>query len=202
MKGFDMKGFDAGKMVKEVRGPRRWVAIAIIVVSGLLIWIYISHGPLRGGPASHEHFVPLAAELEGIRGITLYYGVPGSDSLGEEYRDVVVKDRPADQVRAIYRELVAGPTENHVALLPDGAEVVNAYLTPRGTLFLDWNRALVQGFRGGSGRERLLIESIVRTAAENLPDVEEVAILVDGNPVETIGGHYDVLAPLAVAEWR
>jgi len=197
-----MKGFDAGKIVHEVRGRRRWIAIAVIVVSGLILLIYFTHGPGRGGPSSRGHFVPLAAELEGIRGITLYYGVPGSDSLGEEYRDVVVKDRPADQVRAIYRELVAGPTEGHVALLPDGAEVVNAYLTPRGTLFLDWNRALVQGFRGGSGRERLLIESIVRTAAENLPDVEEVAILVDGNPVETIGGHYDVLAPLAVAEWR
>jgi hypothetical protein len=196
-----MRGFDAGRMVQGVRGRRRWVAIAVLVVSGLVLGVYVLHGPGRG-PASREHFVPLAAELEGIRGITLYYGVPGSDSLGEEYRDVVVKDRPADQVRAIYRELVAGPTESHVALLPDGAEVVNAYLTPRGTLFLDWNRALVLGFRGGSGRERLLIESIVRTAAENLPDVEEVAILVDGNPIETIGGHYDVLAPLSVEEWR
>jgi spore germination protein GerM len=115
---------------------------------------------------------------------------------------VVVKDRSADQVRAVYRELVAGPAENHVALFPEGTELVNAYLTPRGTLYLDWNRTLVTGFRGGSGRERLLLWSIVRTAAENLPEVEQVAILVDGNPVESIGGHYDVLAPLAVSEWR
>jgi hypothetical protein len=197
-----VKGLDAGRVLMGVRGKRRWIAIGIIAVSAAVIWVYLTHAPGRGGNASQGHFVPLAAELEGIRGITLYYGVPGSDSLGEEHRDVVVKDRPADQVRAIYRELVAGPMESHVTLIPDGAEVVNAYLTPRGTLFLDWNRALVQGFRGGSGRERLLIESIVRTAAENLPDIETVSILVDGNPVETIGGHYDILAPLAVSEWR
>jgi hypothetical protein len=202
MKGLDMKGFDAGKVVFGARGKKRWVAGAVVAISGLLIWIYVSHGPGRGAPMANEKFVPLAAELEGIRGITLYYGVPGSDSLGEEYRDVVVKDRPADQVRAIYRELVAGPTEGHVALFPDGTELQNAYLTPKGTLFLDWNRALVQGFRGGSGREHLLVESIVRTAAENLPDVDKVAILVDGKPIESIGGHYDVLVPLSVEEWR
>lgn len=197
-----MKSLAPGKVVKQVRGRRRWIAIAALVVSAAVIGVYVTHGPGRGGRAVGDHLVPLAAELEGIRGVTLFYGVIGSDSLGEEHRDVVVKDRPADQVRAIYRELVAGPIEPHLTLLPDGAEVVNAYLTARGTLVLDWNRALVQGFRGGSGRERLLIESIVRTATENLSDVEEVAILVDGKPVDTIGGHYDVLSPLEVSEWR
>jgi spore germination protein GerM len=183
-------------------GRGRWVAIAAGLLVAVGVWIYLARGPGRGGNTPPGRFVPLAAELEGIRGVTLYYGVSGSDSLGVEYRDVVVKDRPADQVRAIYRELVAGPSENHVPLFPEGTELLNAYLTPRGTLYLDWNRTLIQGFHGGSGRERLLLGSIVRTAAENLPEVEQVAILVDGNPIETIGGHYDVLAPLAVSEWR
>ena len=179
-----------------------WVAVVVGLLVALGVWVYLARGPGRPGRTPPGRFVPLAAELEGIRGVTLYYGVPGSDSLGEEHRDVVVKDRPADQVRAIYRELVAGPAENHVALFPEGTELVNAYLTPRGTLYLDWNATLVRGFRGGSGRERLLLASIVKTAAENLPDVEQVAILVDGNPSDTIGGHYDVMAPLAVSEWR
>lgn len=185
-----------------IAGRGRWVAIAAGLLVALGIWVYLARGPGRPGKTSPGRFVPLAAELEGIRGVKLYYGVAGSDSLGEEHRDVVVKDRPADQVRAIYRELVAGPTENHVALFPEGTELLNAYLTPRGTLYLDWNTTLVRSFRGGSGRERLLLASIVRTASENLPNVEQVALLVDGNPIETIGGHYDVMAPLAVSEWR
>ena len=202
MRGWDIKDLDPGKVVKKVRGRRRWVAVVVGLLSIGIIWVYVTHGPGHGGPSTPSRFVPLAAELEGIRGVTLYYGVPGADSLAEEHRDVVVKDRAADQVRAIYRELVAGPGEGHTALLPDGAELQNAYLTTHGTLVLDWNRALVQGFRGGSGKERLLIQSIVRTGAENLPDVEEVAILVGGRPVDTIGGHYDVIAPLPVGEWR
>ncbi len=186
---------------KAVKGKRRWVAVGVGLAIATAVWFYYQHGPGRARVAP-SRFVPLAAELEGIRGVSLFYGVAGSDSLGEEHRDVVVKDRAADQVRAIYRELVAGPSERHVALFPEGTELMNAYLTPRGTLYLDWNRALTVGFRGGSGRERLLIGSIVRTASANFPEVEEVAILVEGAPIETIGGHYDVLAPLAVSEWR
>lgn len=206
MKSFDpfdaVKRLDAGTIAKNVKGRRRWIAVGAGLAIATAFWFYYQHGPGRAGRVAPSRFVPLAAELEGIRGVSLFYGVSGSDSLGEEHRDVVVKDRAADQVRAIYRELVAGPGENHVALFPEGTELMNAYLTPRGTLYLDWNRTLTVGFRGGSGRERLLISSIVRTAAANFPEVEEVAILVEGAPVETIGGHYDVLAPLAVSEWR
>jgi hypothetical protein len=184
------------------RGRKRWIAAIAIAVAGLALWIWVGRGPGRGGAGAPERFVPLAAELEGIRGVRLYYGVAGTDSLAEEFRDVVVKERAADQVRAVYRELVAGPTEKRVTLFPEGTELLNAYLSPRGTLYLNWNRNIVQGFRGGSGRERLLLASIVRTAKENFPDVEQVTLLVDGAPVETIGGHYDVLAPLAVADRR
>ena len=143
-----------------------------------------------------------AARLPGIRGVYLYFGVPGSDDVAAEYRDVVVKDREADRVRAIYRELLSGSTGSYESPFPDGVELLNAYYTSRGSLYLDWNQALVKEFQGGSGRERQLLASIVLTAADNLPDVTEVVLLVEGNPVETIGGHFDVMTPLAVADWR
>ena len=184
------------------RGRKRLAAAVAVVVALAALWFWLGRGPGGGGSAKPEHFVPLAAELEGIRGVRLYYGVAGADSLAEEFRDVVVKERPADQVRAVYRELVAGPTGKREALFPEGTELLNAYLSTRGTLYLDWNRNIVHGFGGGSGRERLLLASIVRTAKENFPEVIQVSLLVDGAPVETIGGHYDVLAPLAVAEWQ
>lgn len=181
---------------------RRWtvmiVAAAVVLIAGG--W-WFAFGPGRRTSSAPEHFVPLAAELEGIRGVYLYYGVPGTDSMSAEYRDVVVKDRSSDRVRAIYRELIAGPT-NGTSPFPDGTELLNTYETPRGTLYLDWNRTFLTGFRGGSGREHQILASIVLTAADNLPEVERVVLLVEGNPVESLGGHYDILAPLEVADWR
>ena len=182
------------------RLQRRW-AIGVggsIVLLGGFFWIAHVRTNTNIGP----RLVPLASELEGIRGAYLYYGVPGADSLVSEYRDVVVKDQPADQVRAIYRELLAGPSKGHTALFPEGTELLEAYWTDRGTLYLDWNRALTSGLRAGSGRERSLIASIVRTAGDNLPGVERVMLLVEGEPAETIGGHFDVLSPLQVRDWR
>lgn len=190
--------FDRG--LSAVR--RRWILIGIplLLLVGLAVWWLT--GPGRRGSGRLSRYSPVAAELEGVRGVFLYYGLPGSDSLVAEYRDVVVKDRPIDQVRAIYRELIAGPTGSRVTAFPEGTELLNTYWTARGTLYLDWNRTLVAGFRGGSGKERQLLTSIVRTAADNLPQVQRVAILVEGSPVETIGGHYDTFQPLAVADWR
>ena len=181
---------------------RRLVAIgllAVIVFAAVLVTSQVRRS--REGMGSLRLF-PLAADLEGTRGIYLYFGVPGADSLAAEYRDVVVKDRPADQVRAIYRELLAGPSAKLEALFPDGTELLDTYWTDRGTLYLDWNRALVQGFHAGSGRERLLISAIARTAKVNLPDIDYVAILVEGEPVESIGGHFDTRLPLSVRDWR
>ncbi len=183
------------------RLQRRWaigVAGSVLIVGG---FFWIARVRTRDGNTS-PHIVPLAAELEGVKGAYLYFGVPGVDTLVAEYRDVVVKDRPADQVRAIYRELLAGPSKGHTALFPDGTELLEAYWTDKGTLYLDWSKTLTQGFRGGSAREHALIASIVRTAGENLPGVERVMLLVEGEPAQTIGGHFDVLSPLSVRDWR
>lgn len=181
---------------------QRWVmaAIGAAVIVGGFLWI--AGYRQRNADLLPSRLVPLAAELEGIRGVYLYFGAANSDSLVAEYRDVVVKDRPADQVRAIYRELLAGSLKGNAGLFPDGTELLETYWTERGTLYLDWNRALTSGFRGGSERERQLIASIVRTAGDNLSGVERVMILVEGSPTETIGGHFDVLSPLDVKDWR
>ena len=181
---------------------RRWVVVGLLAVVAFAAVLVSSQRRRSLEGIGSSRLLPLAADLEGTRGVYLYFGASGADSLVAEYRDVVVKDRPAEQVRAIYRELLAGPATKLEPLFPDWTELLNTYWTDRGTLYLDWNRALVQGFHGGSGRERLLLASITRTAKENLPDVGHVAILVEGEPVETIGGHFDTRLPLDVRDWR
>src|SRR5262249_53905084 len=143
------------------RVSRRWIAVGVVsaIVLLLVLWgVRMRHG----GDLGTQRLDSLASELEGTRGVYLHFAVPGTDELAVEYRDVVVKDRPVDQVRAVYRELISGPRPGLVSPFPPNTELLDAYWTGRGTLYLNWNRALVQEFRGGTGRERQLLAAIVR----------------------------------------
>ena len=61
--------------------------LAVVIAMGVLI----AKAPWRRSPLAPSRYSPVAAELEGVRGVYLYFGLPNSDSLVAEYRDVVVK---------------------------------------------------------------------------------------------------------------
>jgi len=78
---------------------------------------------------------------------------------------------------------------------------------PRGTVLLDvraedglvladFSEQLVSGFQGGSDNEGVVVYAIVNTLT-SLPGVKRVQILVDGERIDTIGGHLDTSGPLS-----
>jgi len=76
------------------------------------------------------------------------------------------------------------------------------YFDESGDLYVDFSSELVRRFRGGSTAEYLLLASLVRTLAGELPTVSGVTVIVDGRPLATLGGHFGLEAPLAASEWR
>ena len=55
---------------------------------------------------------------------------------------------------------------------------------------------------GGSAAEYYSISALVRTLGANFPEVRAVQILVDGQPVDSLAGHFDTSGPLDVATWQ
>ena len=43
--------------------------------------------------------------------------------------------------------------------------------------------------------------TLVRTLADNLPEVQRVLIVCDGMPLASLGGHLPLDRPLDVADW-
>jgi hypothetical protein len=70
------------------------------------------------------------------------------------------------------------------------------YLTGEGTAYVDFGPELRSGLGGGSAAELMAVYAIVDSLAWNLPGVREVAILIDGQQVETLNGHLDLTRPL------
>jgi spore germination protein GerM len=101
----------------------------------------------------------------------------------------------AAPVRAALEELLTGklspgcdrPLPPNVALR--GAKVAQGVAT------VDFSKELTANFRGGSDSEGVAVYAIVNTLT-SLPGVRAVQILVEGQRVDSIGGHVDVSGPL------
>jgi len=102
---------------------------------------------------------------------------------------------PLDPTKAMQAQL-KGPLahEDLSAPVPEGTRLLD--LTVQGTLATaNFSRDITQKFTGGSLMEAYLVEAIVKTLTQ-FPDIDMVQILVEGETVESIGGHILISKPL------
>jgi hypothetical protein len=65
------------------------------------------------------------------------------------------------------------------------------------TVTVNFRRETVQHLPGGVQSERLVLAALVNTLAVNFPQVQQLAIEIDGLPAETLKGHVDLSTPFA-----
>ena len=170
---------------------------AVAAVS-VLFW-YFRHREAPGpAPAAGEVSLP-----RGTRSVTLFFAAASGDSLVSEQRQILESDRVSETVQTLITELVRGPSAGGGRpLFPAGITVRHVFFDESGDVYVDFSSGLATRFRGGSTAEYLLLASLVRTLALNLPTVTAVTVTVDARPVATLGGHFSLEGPLAVSEWR
>ena len=82
-------------------------------------------------------------------------------------------------------------------VFPKGARLLGATIRD-GTLQLNFSSELTQNFAGGSDDEAALVNAITSTAG-SFPNIVRVQILVDGKPIESLGGHIDLSQAIPVS---
>lgn len=75
--------------------------------------------------------------------------------------------------------------------VPHGVRLLGLSVSPDGTATANFSKELQTEFPGGSRAEQIMVYSIVNTLAE-FPNIKRVRILLEGQPVETLGGHIAV----------
>ncbi|MES2464781.1 MAG: GerMN domain-containing protein [Armatimonadota bacterium] len=78
--------------------------------------------------------------------------------------------------------------------LPPGTRALSVTVNREGVAWADFTNALVENFEGGSLRESLAINAVLGTLAQ-FPGVRAVQFTVEGNKIESIGGHEDISEP-------
>lgn len=177
------------------------IAVASILVIAGILWMV----GRRPAPVSEQAPTkPVAPVLEGSRTVTLFFAKADEPTVYGETREVPVGHRLDEQVRAVIESLIDGPKrDTGISAIPAGTHLLSVLVDDKSsTLYLDFSDELVANHPGGSAAEYCTIASIVKTVAENFPEINAVQLLIDGSQVDTIAGHIRADEPFRVSDWR
>jgi spore germination protein GerM len=138
-----------------------------------------------------------ADEPLGTATVEVYFPSAREDGLLGEFRQIFNTATPGDRVKQIIADLISGPTSGAcLRAVSPNTRLRQAYVLSDGTAYLDFSSELTEGIGGGSMRELLTVYAIVDSVALGVREVQRVAILVNGRPLETMNGHLDLRRPL------
>ncbi len=177
------------------------ILVVAVLAAGVIGWF--RHRAAQQGAAGGAKTGDVAVP-RGTRAIELWFADAQGASLVLETREVVEDAVEGDAlVRTVVGEYLRGPEGGEGrAAFPEGVNLAHVYRDPAGNLYLDFGPELRREFRGGSSAEVLLVSSLLRTVAANLPGVSRVTLTAGGQPLVTLGGHVRLDGPLIVSEWR
>lgn len=142
---------------------------------------------------------PQAGAKPGTYLVTLYFATPDIRGLAVETRTVSAPGSDNDPevlAKAIAEQVVRGPkARNLYPTLPRSVKVLGASAGADGVLTLDFSRSLVADSPGGEAGERLAVYSLVDAVAA-IPGVKAVRFNVEGKPVDTLVGFFDLSEPV------
>jgi len=127
----------------------------------------------------------------------------GSKSEAGQVVPIVVElplsNDPVLRAKQILNTLLAGPVDPEARTLPADAALLAFYLLPDGTAVGDFSEAIATSIPSGIESEQLAVDSITRTLAANVPQVQRLKILIHGQEVDTLAGHLDLTQPFQVS---
>ena len=189
----------------------------VMLIGSILMAIFL----IRLRERAHDHLsnvkdpTPLAAPADmPSEDVTLEIANDADGSIAPVQQSFALPQEPTIRVRALLDHLIAqyslpqsthplatGPAVDEVFLLPIAAagrgsipsSSPGANSTGGGQLaIINLHSSFVETHPSGIAVETLTLLSIARTLHDNMPDIEQVRFLVDGQQRDTLAGHADL----------
>jgi spore germination protein GerM len=146
-------------------------------------------------PATEGDEPPAAAPLSRVL-VTVYFPSASKGGLQGENREIF-NTSPVERAKQILSDVIAGPGgPEALPALPAGTRLRQVFVQDSGLAYADFSAQLRDGMTGGSETELLAVYAIVNSLALNIPEINRVIILVEGEPCESLNGHVDLRHPL------
>ena len=195
-----------------------WCLVVCILGMATLLWLERQRG--RDRVQALGDATPLDAPVATTDVVTLDLANDADGTITPTSRQIALPTDINARARALIDHLAAeyalpgsphplqsGAAVDEVFLLPlpvIGYQPDPNALQPQSTggqlAVIDLRGAFVNQHPSGVEVESLTLQSILGTLHANLPIIEQVRFLVDGQPRETLAGHADLMHPYAVQD--
>ena len=179
------------------------VAIAVVAVglgwglmTGLSRILRTSAPPEPIDAPAQQTAPPPTAAVPKIKA-TLFFASADGLNLVPVEQEIPLAQGTVAQARALVEaQLAATPAAPLVSTIPAGTKLRGVFVSDRNEAFVDLDATVRTKHPGGSMNELFTVYTIVNAITTNLPDVQDVQLLIDGREVETLAGHVDLRHPL------
>ena len=203
--------------------PRRFalglVALLVLLLLGLLAGrrVLSPYGSVKAGavPTPTARPTPIAppTPIAGQR-VSLWFEPVEGELFRAEERELPAAADEIAFLRALGSAVLDGPRRPELLRpFPEGWTLRGAYRLRDGLVVLDLQPPVRGGTGGiegppapetalgprwqtGSHEELAAVQALLITIAKNVPNVTKVALVVSGEPAETLAGHVDLAHPL------
>ena len=186
---------------------RQWAAIGAIAVAAIAFAFVLFTGLSRllnaPAPSTTAPDAPVAppapaaaAAVPRIKA-TLYFASEDGMRLVPVEAEVPLAEGAVAQARSIVEaQLSAAAPAPLVSTIPKGVTLRGVFISQGNEAFVDLDPVIRSAHPGGTLQELMTVYTIVNALLTNLPNLQEVQILIGGQEVDTLAGHVDLRRPL------
>ena len=154
-----------------------WLGIGVIaLLLVVIVWLLRTPVPSSFAPdteVKREELPPLGA-------YELFFGDARAVGLQREVRYLPRRNELEDDARTAIAALIAGPLDGGISPWPAATTLEDLFVSTGGIVYVNFDGGLRAAAPAGDYIEWLLAASLTRTLCANLPELQGVRILIDG----------------------
>jgi hypothetical protein len=137
-----------------------------------------------------------AAAVPKIKAMLFFASEDGLRLVAAE-AEVPLAEGAVAQARSIIEAQLAATAPPPLAsTIPQGSTLRGIFISQRNEAFVDLDPTIRSAHPGGTLQELMTVYTIVNALLTNLPNLQEVQLLIGGQEVDTLAGHVDLRRPL------
>ena len=172
------------------------VSVLLAAVLGMSIYAWHMRGRAASTPVAATDTRPVVPPVAGpSEQVTLFVAYDDVGILHVQGARIALPSVRQERAEELLRALLAiylDKSSPHP--LPVGSDIRSVYMVDPGLAVIDVNAAFADGHRSGVLSEELTVMSLIQTLSANIPGIQKVKILVEGNQRDTLAGHADLSA--------